>query len=93
MYRSFAAVVAWFTFALVADTTLASSSRSKVKLVNNGYEDLVVAIAETVPDSQSTTAIARIKVGATLLCTVSQQIGIVFHSTIYKILLCTRSMC
>ncbi|KAI0208410.1 Calcium-activated chloride channel regulator 1 [Lamellibrachia satsuma] len=61
MSRIFAAVVAWFTFVLVADTTLASSPRSKVKLVNNGYEDLVVAIAESVPDSQSTTAIARIK--------------------------------
>ena len=67
MSRGFAAVVTWFAFVLVADTTLASSSQSKVKLVNNGYKDLVVAIAESVPDSQSTTAIARIKVWAPLL--------------------------
>ena len=60
MTRGFATVVAWFAFLLVADTTF---ERSNVKLVDNGYENLVVAIAETVPDTQSAKATANIKVG------------------------------
>ena len=60
MSRGFANVVAWLMFLLVSDTTFA---RSSLKLVKNGYENLVVAIAETVPDTQSAKAIANIKVG------------------------------
>lgn len=66
---------AWFTFALVADT-FASSTRSSVRLVNNGYEGLLVAIAETVPDSQSATAVERIKVVAKLP-------GVIAHKTLH----------
>ncbi|KAK2175750.1 hypothetical protein NP493_711g03078 [Ridgeia piscesae] len=58
MSRAFATVIAWLTFLLVADATF---QRSSVNLVKNGYENLVVAIAETVPDMQSAKAIANIK--------------------------------
>ena len=61
MPRGFSAVAACCVLLYLADTALANAL--SVKLVNNGYENLVVAIAETVPDSQSATAIARIKVG------------------------------
>ena len=49
---------------LVADLSLAYIKRNEIKLVNNGYEGILIAIGESVPVSKSAEIIQRIKVGA-----------------------------
>lgn len=48
------------TLLRVPDLSLAGLPRDNIRLVNNGYEGLVIAIGETVPDSPA--VIDRIKV-------------------------------
>ena len=49
---------------LGVDMSLAYTTRNEIKLVNNGYEDILVAIGESVPVSESGNMIRRIKVRA-----------------------------
>ena len=56
---------ALLTIFLLSDTSVAATTRATIRLVNNGYEGLLVAIAETVPADQSSKVITRIKVGPT----------------------------
>ncbi|KAI0208300.1 Calcium-activated chloride channel regulator 1 [Lamellibrachia satsuma] len=46
---------------LVADLSLAYTKRNEIKLVNNGYEGILIAIGESVPASDSEEMIRRIK--------------------------------
>ncbi|KAI0208298.1 Calcium-activated chloride channel regulator 4A [Lamellibrachia satsuma] len=46
---------------LVVDMSLAYTTRNEIKLVDNGYEDILVAIGESVPVSESGNMIRRIK--------------------------------
>ncbi|KAK2163941.1 hypothetical protein NP493_1441g00005 [Ridgeia piscesae] len=52
---------ALLTIFLLSDTSVAATTRATIRLVNNGYEGLLVAIAETVPADQSSKVITRIK--------------------------------
>ena len=57
------AVVAALTFMSVVHSSLASTTRANIKLLNNGYEGILIAIAETAPVSESDKIIRWIKVG------------------------------
>ncbi|KAI0230403.1 hypothetical protein LSAT2_019242 [Lamellibrachia satsuma] len=61
------AVVAALAFMSVVHSSLAGTTRANIKLVNNGYEGILIVIAETVPVSKSETMINRIKVGTLAL--------------------------
>ena len=63
MSRVAIAVVTFVVFMSVVDQSLAVSTRANIRLVNNGYEDILIAIAETVPVSESGTILRRLKVG------------------------------
>ena len=56
------------TLLLVPNTSLASTTRANIKLVNNGYEGILIAIGESVPFSKSVAVIDRIKVGRPYTC-------------------------
>ena len=56
-------IVVALTLLLTADTVSQSSPQSSIRLVNNGYEGIVVAITPLLNDSHSRAAITRIKVG------------------------------
>jgi len=58
------AVVVCLAVFLAVDTSLAYTERNTIKLVNNGYEDILVAIGESVPESDSAKIIRQIKVSA-----------------------------
>ena len=53
----------------------AATTRATIRLVNNGYEGLLVAIGETVPADQSSNVINRIKVGTTQSVTLYMTLG------------------
>ncbi|KAK2180607.1 hypothetical protein NP493_436g02010 [Ridgeia piscesae] len=61
MSRVAIAVVTFVVFMSVVDQSLAVSTRANIRLVNNGYEDILIAIAETVPVSESGTILRRLK--------------------------------
>ena len=62
---SSAVVFAFLVVFLVADLTLADQQiRNEIKLIENGYEDVLIAIGEAVPLSESDKIISRIKVGS-----------------------------
>jgi len=63
MSRLTIAVVTVVVFMCVVDRSLAVSTRANIKLVNNGYEGILIAIAETVPVSESGLILRRLKVG------------------------------
>ena len=63
MSRLTIAVVTVVVFMSVVDRSLAVSTRANIRLVNNGYEGILVAIAETVPVSKSGPILRRLKVG------------------------------
>ncbi|KAI0230401.1 hypothetical protein LSAT2_019239 [Lamellibrachia satsuma] len=55
------AVVAALAFMSVVHSSLAGSTRANIKLVNNGYEGILIAVAETAPVSESDNIIRWIK--------------------------------
>lgn len=59
------AIVAVLTLLLVAVTTGETSPQSNIRLVNNGYEGVVIAIKApaSMSDSECEQAITQIKVG------------------------------
>ena len=63
MPRVAVAVVAALAFMSLVHSSLAGTTRANIKLVNNGYESILIAVAETVPVSESDSIIRRIKVG------------------------------
>ena len=63
MSRVAIGVVTVVVFMCVVDRSHAVSTRANIRLVNNGYEGILVAIAETVPVSESDTILRRLKVG------------------------------
>ena len=63
MSRLAIAVVTVVVFMSVVDRSIAVSTRANIRLVNNGYEGILIAIAETVPVSESGTILRRLKVG------------------------------
>ena len=67
MSRVAIAVVIVMVVMSVLDQSLADSTRANIKLVNNGYEDILIAIAETVPVSKSDTVLRRLKVGTSAI--------------------------
>ena len=46
-----------------ADATLESSRRSTITLVDHGYEGLLVAVGESVPEADRAVMLSRIEVG------------------------------
>ena len=62
MSRVAIAVVTVVVFLSVVDQSLAVSTRANIKLVNNGYEGILIAIAETVPVSESQIILNRLRV-------------------------------
>ena len=56
------------TLLFVPNTSLAGTTRANIKLVNNGYEGILIAIGESVPFSKSVAVIDRIKVGHQYTC-------------------------
>ncbi|KAI0230410.1 Calcium-activated chloride channel regulator 1, partial [Lamellibrachia satsuma] len=61
MPRVAVAAVAALAFMSVVHSSLAGTTRANIKLVNNGYEGILIAIAETVPVSKSKHITDRIK--------------------------------
>ena len=85
MSRVAVAVVAALAFMSVVHSSLAGTTRANIKLVNNGYEGIVIAVAETVPASKSETMINRIKVGTLAL---SRFFRGVRHDRVCRVKLC-----
>ena len=50
------------TLLLVGDAQLESTRRSNITLVDNGYEGILIAIGESVPESDSAKVLSQIEV-------------------------------
>lgn len=54
--------VAVLTLLLVDEAQLESTRRSNITLVDNGYEGILIAIGESVPESDSAKVLSQIEV-------------------------------
>ena len=64
MAARFSVVVGSVLFALLvaADATLKHTTRSNITLVNNGYEGILIAIGEAVPEANNRYIFRRLEV-------------------------------